>query len=377
MAHPDNPLLEGNAWIISGHLYKQMGRTGEAINAFLTGIPMTWREGNTQASIGAHIALANLLADRGELEKAVKTCRDGIRLAAENRMAETPAAAPLYIALASLNIEMDRLGEAEDMLNKGLSAGRINHSLVFLYSSAITQIRLLTAHGKADEALEIVDGVSHFISQENNTRIYADLQAIRVLLLSAHGTGEFSKDVPVADLAPRLEQFQAAHASILIHIRVLAANGKFPDALSWLDQCIQLCEKSDMTGVLIRFLIVRARIREAAGDPSGSRMDLLRAHELGDHSGFVRSFIDESVYVNSRLPLKKTPHRSGTRAETELIVPLTSREEEILVLIKQGLSNSEIASQLSISLSTVKKHTSSIFRKMGVTSRSQAIIHSV
>jgi DNA-binding NarL/FixJ family response regulator len=132
-----------------------------------------------------------------------------------------------------------------------------------------------------------------------------------------------------------------------------------------------------MTGVLIRFLIVRAWIRVAAGDPSGSRMDLLRAHELGDPLRFVRSFIDEPEYSNSRLQMKKGPLHPLTRSETEMIVCLTSREEEILILIKRGLSNSEIAAQLSISLSTVKKHTTSIFRKMGVTSRSQAIVHSL
>ena len=45
----------------------------------------------------------------------------------------------------------------------------------------------------------------------------------------------------------------------------------------------------------------------------------------------------------------------------------------MLQLIAEGLSNSEIASRLFISLSTVKGHTSNIFGKLGVKNRTQAV----
>jgi NarL family two-component system response regulator LiaR len=53
--------------------------------------------------------------------------------------------------------------------------------------------------------------------------------------------------------------------------------------------------------------------------------------------------------------------------------PLTKREQEVLTLIVQGLSNNEIAEKLTIGISTVKKHTSRIFEKLGVTSRAAAV----
>jgi LuxR family maltose regulon positive regulatory protein len=56
-----------------------------------------------------------------------------------------------------------------------------------------------------------------------------------------------------------------------------------------------------------------------------------------------------------------------------LLEPLTRREREVLRLLVGGASNQEIAAELVISLSTVKKHVSNLLGKLGVTSRSQAI----
>lgn len=52
---------------------------------------------------------------------------------------------------------------------------------------------------------------------------------------------------------------------------------------------------------------------------------------------------------------------------------LTNREQEILKLIVNGLNNREIADHLIISQSTVKNHVTSIFMKLGVTSRAEAV----
>jgi DNA-binding NarL/FixJ family response regulator len=53
---------------------------------------------------------------------------------------------------------------------------------------------------------------------------------------------------------------------------------------------------------------------------------------------------------------------------------LTERECELLELIAQGLSNDQIAQQLVISPKTVRNHITSIFSKIQVTSRAQAIV---
>ena len=52
---------------------------------------------------------------------------------------------------------------------------------------------------------------------------------------------------------------------------------------------------------------------------------------------------------------------------------LNEREYEILQLISQGLSNQEIANQLFLALPTIKTHTSNLYSKLDVQSRTQAI----
>jgi len=51
------------------------------------------------------------------------------------------------------------------------------------------------------------------------------------------------------------------------------------------------------------------------------------------------------------------------------IVPLTEREEEVLVTVALGRTNAEIADDLSISLSTVKTHLASLMGKLGARNR--------
>jgi ATP/maltotriose-dependent transcriptional regulator MalT len=54
--------------------------------------------------------------------------------------------------------------------------------------------------------------------------------------------------------------------------------------------------------------------------------------------------------------------------------PLSAREQEVLKLIAAGLTNREIAAALVISSETVKKHTGSIYGKLGVRGRTEAVV---
>ena len=56
-----------------------------------------------------------------------------------------------------------------------------------------------------------------------------------------------------------------------------------------------------------------------------------------------------------------------------IVDPLTAREREVLQLAAEGLANKQIALSLGISEHTVKFHLSSLYTKLGVTSRTEAI----
>lgn len=59
------------------------------------------------------------------------------------------------------------------------------------------------------------------------------------------------------------------------------------------------------------------------------------------------------------------------------LLRLSKREQEILKLLARGESNEAIANELYISIATVKSHFTSIFEKLGVKSRTQAIIRAL
>lgn len=73
-----------------------------------------------------------------------------------------------------------------------------------------------------------------------------------------------------------------------------------------------------------------------------------------------------------------SPEAAQSLVETTNLPPapgldLTEREREVLALMVEGLSNSQIAIKLSVSSSTIKSHVSNVLSKLGVTSRTEAV----
>ena len=66
--------------------------------------------------------------------------------------------------------------------------------------------------------------------------------------------------------------------------------------------------------------------------------------------------------------------QAGGPAPSPDTAELTSREQEVLLLVRDGLANKQIASRLGITLSTVKAHLSNAFLRIGVTDRTSAAI---
>lgn len=82
--------------------------------------------------------------------------------------------------------------------------------------------------------------------------------------------------------------------------------------------------------------------------------------------------------VWSREELRRVTGALATpRVISDVEVPLTQRESEVLRQLANGLTNKEIALALSISYETVKEHVQHILRKIGVSDRTQAAVWAV
>ena len=91
----------------------------------------------------------------------------------------------------------------------------------------------------------------------------------------------------------------------------------------------------------------------------------LRARIAADPHLEIVDLIEQAEAVVSMPP---APRNADPLLET-----LTAREHDVLALVADGLSNRDIAGRLAISEHTVKFHLASIFGKLGVSTRTEAV----
>jgi LuxR family maltose regulon positive regulatory protein len=78
--------------------------------------------------------------------------------------------------------------------------------------------------------------------------------------------------------------------------------------------------------------------------------------------------------VDSILEAKfRPPSEDASASQTLFVVPLTARETDVLKLLTEFCSNEAIAADLMLSLNAVKTHMRSLFQKLSVTRRADAV----
>lgn len=114
---------------------------------------------------------------------------------------------------------------------------------------------------------------------------------------------------------------------------------------------------------------------------SSQRSDIQRALDAGA-MGYIpkdttssimlnalRIILSGSVYVPPDYAQHEAKDEQANRGNTH---PLTPRQQQVLRLLVEGISNKEIATQLDLAEATVKMHVTAIFKTLGVTNRTQA-----
>jgi LuxR family maltose regulon positive regulatory protein len=92
--------------------------------------------------------------------------------------------------------------------------------------------------------------------------------------------------------------------------------------------------------------------------------------EIPDMIGIDRPSAQPPIFPSVRRSLQSEVGSSPSRP---VVDPLTTREQEVLDLLAQRLSNQEIADKLFISITTVKSHIQNIYGKLNVNKRREAV----
>lgn len=89
----------------------------------------------------------------------------------------------------------------------------------------------------------------------------------------------------------------------------------------------------------------------------------------------VKPFILPNLLARMEAVLRRSARQTKPVCKkNNSLTPLTAKEKEVLEFVSQGLSNKEIADKMYVREVTVKTHLNSIFKKLKVTNRTQAVL---
>jgi ATP/maltotriose-dependent transcriptional regulator MalT len=348
--------------------------------------------------------LAAVQQARGKLDAALRTYREGLRLATQGGWFSPFHAAEAHLGIAQVLYERNQLDDALQHVTESIERGR---QLIWFFEPGrrlVTLAWIRHAQGEADAALDAMNEACrmHPSPAVNSRWNPAPLERVRLLL--AQGlTTEAERWTEERGLTADDDVTYMREPDYLVLTRVLVARSDPGRALRLLERLDVLAESQGRTESLIQIRAVRSLALQATGDHQGALTALTEALALARPEGYIRVFVDEGPPMAALLqsligarqrgraaaasraardhlnrvvqafrPPMGRPERVAAAA-TGLIEPLTRRELEVLGLIAAGRPNQEIAEQLVVTIATVKKHTSHIFDKLGAANRTQAV----
>jgi len=242
---------------------------------------------------------------------------------------------------------------------------------------------------EAQEAMRMAEQLAseYPLSPQRSILVMSDLARLRL----AQGDLErLSQRIQKSGLTIEDEIPYQREPEYMILLRMLLARSDHQAALALSERLLQQAEAAGRMGLVIEILILQALAFQGKKDAERALVALERALSLAQPEGYVRIFLDEGEAM-TRLLCQAQSRQVGSSYAADLvskvgkistmtqpsmqllIEPLTAREVEVLKLIEAGHSNQEIGEQLVISITTVKRHISNIYSKLGVKSRTQAI----
>ncbi|MFN8380016.1 MAG: LuxR C-terminal-related transcriptional regulator [Anaerolineae bacterium] len=181
----------------------------------------------------------------------------------------------------------------------------------------------------------------------------------------------------------------------LIKVRMLMAEQSKSalqrEAIPILDAFDDVARRTHNVRYQVHLAAYRAIVMDILGDEEAALFCVCRALTLGKTGHFTRTFVGHGQRMQ-RLLIQvaedtSAPESSEARrllaawggpnqpmhVDQRIEEPLTAREVDVLMLMRERLSDKEIATRLSISVGTVKRHSANLYGKLGVNKRWDAV----
>ena len=297
----------------------------------------------------------------------------------------------MHVGLSQLDRERNDLEAATRHLLRVQELGEHNGLPQNPYRWRVAMARIREAEGDLDGALELLDEAERRYTSDfgPNVRPIAAMKArvfIRQGRLGEALAWAREHGVSAEDELSYVREFE--HITLA---RLLLAQGRAPEALALLDRLLLAAEDGGRTGSVIEILVLQALAQQPGGQTHAALVPLERALRLAHPEGYVRVFVDEgapwppcckqppdrrsprSTCVNSWPALASPGPRPPSEQRFIKIEPLSERELDVLRLLASELDGPDIARELTVSLSTMRTHTRSIFNKLEVNNRRAAV----
>jgi LuxR family maltose regulon positive regulatory protein len=345
--------------------------------------------------------LGSMQMQQGQLRAAAQTCRQAFALAEEMGRYSSPFFGISQAQYGGLLYEWNDLDAAQQQIEEGIAQGKVWNSWEALLPGYLNLARVKQAHGDFSGAFAALDEMLMHTrdmmpaapSLAESMRAWLWLRQGRLEKVEqwAHRLGwQTSQDITIGN-----------EADLVMLARLFIAQNKLPDALALLQRLVASTESSGHWTSHLSAQLWQAVALETQDKAREARQALALVLHRAEPEGYVRLFVDAGLPVarllyqaiehdlspdyarrllaafpqTDWLPQldRGTPPDRPTPTTEDLIEPLSDRELEVLRLIDQGLSNSEIAAKLVLSTGTVKVHSHNIFSKLGVSNRTQAV----
>ena len=207
----------------------------------------------------------------------------------------------------------------------------------------------------------------------------------------SHAEQELEKSTGLNHLNAKSEQ----EFWLLVHVRLLLAKGQAEEALKTTIRVKEKALQERQISTIVEATVLEAICQMNLSHEEAALTTLREALEYAAPYGYIRTFLDESTvipllkkYVKIRknqtsahcyaVPLKYVEQLIEASPkdfqQDTLMDTLTPREQDVLRLLASGVSNSDIANRLTLSAGTVRIYLSNIYSKLGVNSRTQAVL---